>query len=107
LVGWIELYPKRALFTGGSVGLSMNKLELPAGFMPVPRPLAGKSPIGFRIQQGPETALGSFPHFNRAGPDRVSSLRLWRCFFQPAGTEKGSAWRVHADNCLSVRLWSM
>jgi hypothetical protein len=54
----------------------MNKLELPAEFMPVPCPLADKSPIGFWIRQGLETALGSFPHFNRAGPDRVSSLRL-------------------------------
>jgi len=68
--------PQRPLFTSGSVVLSMNKLELPAEFMPVPCPLADKSPIGFWIRQGLETALGSFPHFNRAGPDRVSSLRL-------------------------------
>jgi len=67
---------KRALFASGSVGLSMNKLELPAEFMPVPCPLAGKSPIGFWIRQGLGTALGNSPHFNRAGPERVSSLRL-------------------------------
>jgi len=84
--------PQRPLFTSGSVVLSMNKLELPAEFMPVPCPLADKSPIGFRIRQGLETALGSFPHFNRAGPDRVSILRLWRCFLHPAGMGEEPAW---------------
>jgi len=67
--------PQRALLASGSVGLSMNKLELPAEFMPVRCPLADKSPIGFWIRQRPGTALGSFPHLNRAGPNRVGSLR--------------------------------
>ena len=84
--------PSVRIFGVAIVVLSMNKLELPAEVMPVPCPLADKSPIGFWIRQGPGTALGSFPHFDRAGPDPVSSLRLWRCFFQPAGTEEGSAW---------------
>jgi hypothetical protein len=66
----------------------MNKPELPAEFMPVRCPLADRSPIGFWIRQGLETALGSFPHISRANSNRVSSLRLWRYFFHPAGTTR-------------------
>jgi len=69
----------------------MNKLELPAEFMPAPCPLADKSPIGFWIRQELETALGSFPHISRANSNRVSSLRIRR-FCCPAGAGEGPAW---------------
>jgi len=54
---------KRALLASGSVGLSMNKLELPAEFMPVPCPLAGKSPIGFWIRRGAGDGPGQLPAY--------------------------------------------
>ena len=69
----------RALFTGGSAGLSMNKLELPAEFMPVPCPLADKSPIGFWIRQGAGDGPGQLPAFQPRGPrsrQQFTALRL-------------------------------
>jgi hypothetical protein len=47
--------------------------------MPLPHAiesLNARYPHGFWAGQERETEQGSFPHFNRAGPDRVSSLRL-------------------------------
>jgi hypothetical protein len=37
--------------------------------------LLAKAPSVFGFGRGAETALGSFPHFNRAGSNRVGSLR--------------------------------
>jgi len=51
-----------------------------------------RCPHGFRAGQETETGQGNFPHISCASFNRVSSLRLWRCFFQPAGTGEGSAW---------------
>jgi len=95
--------PQRTLFTSGSVVLSMNKLELTAEFMPVPCPLADKSPIGFWIRQRPETAQGNFEHMNHVVLNAISSLRPEVALFTLQGPGRGPRGaRAKCITCLLV-----
>jgi hypothetical protein len=76
---------QRTLFTSGSVVLSMNKLELPAEFMPVPCPLADKSPIGFWIRQGAGDGLGQLPAFQPRGSRSRQQFTALALLLQTSG----------------------